>query len=355
MASLMPHCISLALLSFASASFPGSSADVCTDSLSMLQTSTLLSQSHIHDLDVADHITAEHSETDRNTGILQDTTFLMYYIHLPHSTKAPSSYYAESMEEQCTALKRLRSEQSSIDAAVVGSTQWLQKNTESCKSLVREWPTAGPPQVANDEEGLLFQKEVESLWANCSLKCDHSPKKPGTSAEHPDFSKLVRIWLNKLPVLCAEAEKRPDSVTVMVDAELHRRSIVLGAPIWQDALGASSVLKDGRLGIPRYWAYNQSSGQPSNSSLFSLKTWFGQPQCRWPPIVNAAFLAVRGRDCPKVMSAYVKSLQTTVADKTCGCFDEETVITRMLHDSPHLLDTRWTGYGLNMDLSNDQV
>ena len=55
---------------------------------------------------------------------------------------------------------------------------------------------------------------------------------------------VVKIWLNKLPVLCKHAAERPNAVTTLIDANA-------GSSMLPWANTAAQQLQRGKLGVPR--------------------------------------------------------------------------------------------------------
>ncbi|CAE7452988.1 unnamed protein product, partial [Symbiodinium necroappetens] len=132
---------------------------------------------------------------------------------------------------------------------------------------------------------------------------------------------LVKIWLNKLPVLCKYAAERPDVVTTLIDANSQG-----GMLAWANKTGADE-LQRGKLGV-RFYQQKKK-----------LPFWFGQQECNQDLVVWAKYLAVRGADCPELMQAYDEVLDATRdrdPDVGCQCFDEEYLLSQLYAKRPEI-------------------
>lgn len=239
----------------------------------------------------------------------ENTRFLLYYVPLPSNEKHDTQYYLQSLDWECRLLL-----QEGRYAEVVGDPDMVREGVPGCMPAT---PLAFPKLNFED---LRFGEEVGRMSSNCTVKFAQS------YVHITHFRDMARVWLNKVPLLCAKAERHPDEVTVMLDAGLKSKN----GSVWYSALGASRDLAPGRLGMPRY------------TQEFGNRSWFGQDGCVTAPVANAMFLAVRGRDCPNIMQGYELAMKQQIEETRCPCFDEEILLTRMLSDMPHLIDTRWT-------------
>jgi len=143
-----------------------------------------------------------------------------------------------------------------------------------------------------------------------------------------EVRRLAPIWLSKPRLLCEHAVKRPDALTVFIDAGLtHDRSS------WANMRRAVRLHKNGTLGVQAYDLLHYH-GRKSGDEWRALR-WFKRVECT-APIANVRYMTVRGRDCARLMSAYDAAL----ADERrgCGCFDEETTLARMFHRQPWLFN-----------------
>lgn len=241
----------------------------------------------------------------------ENTRFLLYYVPLPNNEKHDPQYYMQSLEWECTLLL-----QEGRYAEIVGDPDLVREGVPSCG------PAAPLASKKVNFEDLRFEKEVQRMQ-NCSVKFAEN------FMRITHFQEMARVWLNKVPLLCEKAAHHPDEVTIMLDAGLKSKN----GSVWYSALHASRDLAPGRIGLPRYL------------QAFANRSWFGHDGCVTAPVANAMFLAVRGRDCPGVMRGFELAVQRQLEDSRCPCYDEEIVLTRMINEMPHLMDTRWTaGY-----------
>ena len=92
---------------------------------------------------------------------------------------------------------------------------------------------------------------------------------------------------------------------------------------------------------------------------YGYRSWFGRPSCRTHPTVNTEFMAVRGKDCPAILSAYKTTIDGLVetASKVnllpdagpCPCFDDEIVLHYLKKDHPELISF----YGVPRQVATD--
>ena len=179
--------------------------------------------------------------------------------------------------------------------------------------------------------------EYDELWGvaastdvheECGLKMDWNSQL-GRAKWTPrgEVRRLANIWLSKPRLLCEHAVKRPDALTVFIDAGLAH-----DADSWANMRRAVCLHQNGTLGVQAYDLLHYH-GRKSGDAWRALR-WFNRVGCT-APIANARFMTVRGRDCARLMSAYDAAL----ADERqgCGCFDEESTLARMFHRWPSLL------------------
>lgn len=235
---------------------------------------------------------------------------LMYHILLTDNEKHTADQYAEGLRTQCESLQHEVDNGRLAAVSVFGSVGWVAESAPSCAPFV----FAGGRELSETD---LPDLEGGHLWTNCSLKYNHGP------SPFPQFGRLVNIWLNKLLVTCVAAEKHPNEVTMFIDSNLYKRP-----EIWELAMKVPSKLLPGRLGMQ-----NRMDVQTKRP------TWFGQDQCTTPPRVRAKYIAVRGKDCPRLVDEYLDSRTEVIADSTCGCWDEEMIFAKMYSKNPDLFDT----------------
>ncbi|CAE7194514.1 unnamed protein product, partial [Symbiodinium pilosum] len=97
---------------------------------------------------------------------------------------------------------------------------------------------------------------------------------------------LVKIWLNKVNLLCALAAENPQNVTTIMDANINA-----GQMKWV-AKNVGDLTPPGALFMPDY-GRDGMGGQ-----------LFGHTNCTEPVKAYAKWMAVRGQDCGRVMEVY---------------------------------------------------
>lgn len=257
---------------------------------------------------------AQPGRRDDGSAAFAGVHVVMYYIRFAENPKK-LKHYAQALERQCSELANVTAPLADVHVTVIGSLGWIANVSPSCAPFLQGGTLL-------DESSLRYDEEVRGLLPSCSPKFQESGAAPT-----PEFDRLVRIWLNKLPLLCQAADEHPDALTMLIDANLF----VNKPHIWAEALRIVEDPKSvqvGRMGMPHY-----------HPPQLLHKTWFGQESCMTPPYLRAKYLAVRGRDCPRLMKEYASALDEVTSSKTCGCFDEETVFARMFAKIPGLFVT----------------
>ena len=141
----------------------------------------------------------------------------------------------------------------------------------------------------------------------------------------------VLLYLNKLDVLCDLAQQAPTDLTVLVDSDLD-------PDLWSTVLSLiDRRKKDARDTTLTVYEHPD----------YGYRSWFGRPSCRTHPTANTEFMAIRGKDCPAVQSAYddiLEGLVETAAGVNllpdagpCPCFDDEIVLHYLKKDHPELV------------------
>ena len=161
----------------------------------------------------------------------------------------------------------------------------------------------------------------------------------------------MRIWLNKIHILCEQSQSSDSGQTLLVDSGLAskygkntvKETVQRTLEVMESAPSTST-----ELWYFPYEASKDSCRRAIYNRLFcgstrGKKTWFGSLKCRTTPKVMGGVLAVKNGAgaCAPIVSAFEASLME-VADETstsCPCFDEEIVLTRMLSKYPNLFRT----------------
>eukprot|EP00929_Paragymnodinium_shiwhaense_P045149 TRINITY_DN23103_c0_g1_i1.p1 TRINITY_DN23103_c0_g1~~TRINITY_DN23103_c0_g1_i1.p1 ORF type:complete len:359 (+),score=69.04 TRINITY_DN23103_c0_g1_i1:41-1117(+) len=263
-------------------------------------------------------------------------TYLLYYVKLPENTKHSPQFYARSLEATCRTLKR-----HGRRWALAGDVDTIMEWAPTCKEAVHT--------LGRSFHQLRFPNVVQSMGAKC-------PTKFGHKIPEGLLQKLARIWLNKLPLLCeyaeaahADGDDAGVDLNVIFDAGLYSlamnathmsTSVAKGA--WNFAMNGIQHVRKGQLGLSMY--------RPIHTAFEP----FGRRRClegavetpkkhRAVLLARAMFLAIRRKDCNRVLEAYEKTLAQLHLERqvgsACPCFDEETVFTRMIFKYPGLLDT----------------
>lgn len=226
----------------------------------------------------------------------------LFYVPLADNKKHSVESYKKSLEDMCS----LMSSNDMQNVGLVGDVGAIGSMAESCEKF-----THGDSMTLMD---LDYDDVVASLPSgSCRLKFS------GPALQ----SELVKIWLNKLPVLCKYAAERPDVVTTLIDANSEYDMLA-----WANKTGARE-LHHGKLGVRFY----------QQEKLTRWPFWFGREECNQDLVVWAKYLAVRGADCPELMQAYDEVLDATRdrdPDVGCQCFDEEYLLSQLYAKRPEL-------------------
>ena len=233
---------------------------------------------------------------------------LIYFVPVPRNAKHPIGYYAEYMKHLCEKIKRAQYN----NVGFVGDMSSIVSLAEPCKSL------AHGPNIKFSS--LAYDDVVSPLPENgtCILKMGLTPLQRA----------VVKIWLNKVNVLCEAAQEEPDAVTTLIDVNVG------DGQLKDAALRSGAKLEPGKLGVFRYKDKGTHGG------------WFGHPACYGTVKIWAKFMSIRGRDCPRILAPY-KEVLAHASDGGCPCFDEEWLMTRLFEKQPNLFcvqGIQGTGY-----------
>mmetsp|Transcript_714 Transcript_714/g.1290 ORF Transcript_714/g.1290 Transcript_714/m.1290 type:complete len:296 (-) Transcript_714:135-1022(-) len=224
----------------------------------------------------------------------------IFYVNLPENRKHPVELYKTFLEFACRHYSAR-----GIPFGVVGDLDSVAKMAKECTPYMHGHQLS-TVDLSHEDTIKKLPKEEDK---QCTLKFG-GPTLQGN---------LVKIWLNKLPVLCSLAMEQPDNVTTLSDviADVGLMDWVVNDG-WQE-------LQPGRLGTRQY-------RHREKSRLFSNR------RCSDVVVVWAKYLAVRGRDCPRIMAAYNETL-ARLGNETngCPCFDEEWALTRLQRETPDLI------------------
>ncbi|CAJ1329293.1 unnamed protein product [Effrenium voratum] len=233
---------------------------------------------------------------------------LIYFVPVPGNSKHPIGYYAQYMKHLCEKIKRAQYN----NVGFVGDMSSIVSLAEPCKSL------AHGPNIKFSS--LAYDDVVSPLPENgtCILKMGWTPLQRA----------VVKIWLNKVNVLCEAAQEEPDAVTTLIDVNVG------DGQLKDAALRSGAKLEPGKLGVFRYKDKGTHGG------------WFGHPACYGTVKIWAKFMSIRGRDCPRILAPY-KEVLAHASDGGCPCFDEEWLMTRLFEKQPDLFcvqGIQGTGY-----------
>eukprot|EP00439_Symbiodinium_sp_Y106_P052668 s1425_g7.t1 len=234
----------------------------------------------------------------------------LFYIPLADNKKHSVESYRKSLEKMC----RLMSSKDMQNVGLVGDVDAIGSMASSCEKFT------------HGDSIKLMNLEYDDVAASLpSGSCRLKFSGPALQSE------LVKIWLNKLPVLCWYAAERPDVVTTLIDANSEDDMLV-----WANRTGAQE-LQRGKLGVRFY----------QKEKLKRWPFWFGRQECKQDLVVWAKYMAVRGADCPELMQAYNEVLvaaRDRDPDVGCQCFDEEYLLSRLYAKRPALFQLQGAPY-----------
>ena len=302
-----------------------------------------------------------------------------YFVALPSSGPQSPRHsidsYTKALGSLCDELRRRE-----IPAAIIGDAAQVANMTEgACNSLVprvpRKWSTvhSGTLPGAHLAEGVTADCQRRYGYP---LQCEAS-----RTYARGVYQELARIWLSKLPLLCEAAMEHPEELSLMVDArtmvewvyDYTDPRVAPTEPIpkpevgvithLEIALQTARTLPDGTIGAPSYEpepsddagrrlvqrtfhpevSAKQLPPQFKGARFADGNRWFYRKEgCNdTQHNVCARFLAVRGRDCPALMTAYLKAVQDArhgrSPDSACAsCYDEESIFATMPRQLWHM-------------------
>mmetsp|Transcript_49962 Transcript_49962/g.89964 ORF Transcript_49962/g.89964 Transcript_49962/m.89964 type:complete len:316 (+) Transcript_49962:171-1118(+) len=260
-----------------------------------------------------------HQETLRNetragrhaaAEVINSSQHYFFFVKLEENKKHNMTLYTKALGKLCSrVLPTLRQRLPLLEEkiGIMGDLHAINSMAPECNSFLHGNQTSAMMLSYSDVVQTLAGETEEQ---QCSLKFGGGRLQRN----------VVQIWLNKLPLLCKVAEDRPDIVTTLTDVNAHYPMLH-----WAFSEGPKT-LDDGKLGTLTYL--------PRNAS----EHYFSNKNCTSPVRVWAKYMAIRGRDCPKVMAAYNKILASkSNYPKACPCFDEEWVLSRLQRENPELV------------------
>ncbi len=236
--------------------------------------------------------------------------FLTYLVLLDKNKKHNSHYYMSNLDNLCRRFTELGM-----------ISQFTVFTPPSHVNKIRRYSSC--LKNANIEHlrefsELWYKEESEKIDSTCHTKF-------GMNVGNNFLRKLARIWLSKVRVLCDSAKRSPNVLTIMMDAGITSHD---KGKLWRNMLNARWKHRDGSIGLQSYHPHKTD------------KKWFGRDKCT-APIAHAGFLAIKGKDCPNILRAFDEALSIESGKSRCGCYDEESALTRMFQLYPHLFE--WQG------------
>lgn len=134
-----------------------------------------------------------------------NATFYVYFTRIP-TTNARHSLdrYVGALEVACASVRAR-----GLRARLLGEAEWIASATNSCRPLLD--PDHGDVSYAD----LPALEEASDVSPMCDAKVSVSGHYPKGNYRH-----MSAVWLSKLPLLCSRAVKRPDEISVMLDARI---------------------------------------------------------------------------------------------------------------------------------------
>jgi len=224
----------------------------------------------------------------------------LFYVPLAENKKHSVQSYKSSLGSLCGFVSSKQYQ----NVGLVGDVDAIGSMVSSCGKF-----THGHSMKLTDLE---YDDVVARIPSDGSCKLKWHPQGPVLQRD------VVKIWLNKLPVLCKYAAERPNAVTTLIDANA-------GSSMLPWANTTAQQLQRGKLGVKAYFKTPQRH------------TWFGNKECNQSLMVYAKYLAVHGSDCPELMQAYDQVLAATRdRGSGCPCFDEEYLLSSLYEQQPDL-------------------
>lgn len=257
-----------------------------------------------------------HNGTDIDSHLsMPSVHLLLYYMNFQENTKHSIQHYETGIETTCNVLLKMADDGFRVSAA---GDQHFITSRSNCESIET------PAHLNQSLSTLKFDREAAIPE---SLGC---ARKGGKGLMQKT---MLKIWLNKINILCIAASKHPDDLTMILDAAPPPH--ILNASLNQALPEIYKRLNNFHgLSIPEY------------PSWIPRRTVFGRPECNrayMPKFVKAHFMAIRGRDCPAVESMFSWGLQDFLKGK-CNCYDEEMIISHTMTKRPDMFHTYYTGY-----------
>ena len=303
-----------------------------------------------------------------------------YFVALPssgpQSPRHSTDSYSKALGRLCDELRRRET-----PAAIIGDAELVANMTEgACNSFVpkspRRWSTVrfGTLPGAHLTEGISDDCQGRM---GMPLQCEDSHK-----YARGLFRALSRIWLSKLPLLCEAAMEHPDELSLMLDARIMedwvnddtdpRVASTNGMPEpevgvinhLEAALQTARTQPDGTIGAP---SYEPEPSDDAGHRLVHGAFWPEISAAQLPPLLKdakfadgssqwfyhkegcndtqhnvcARYLAVKGRDCPALMTAYLNAVKDALHGRSphsacTSCYDEESIFSTMPRHLFHL-------------------
>jgi len=234
----------------------------------------------------------------------------LFYVPLAENKKHSLESYKSSLNHICSFVSSTDMQ----NVGLVGDVDSIGSMASSCGKF-----THGQGMMVTDLE---YDDVVARIPPDGSCNLKWHPEGPALQRD------VVKIWLNKLPVLCKYAAERPDAVTTLIDANAD-----ISMLRWANT--TAQELQRGKLGV-RYYFKTPRQG-----------TWFGRQECNQTLMVWAKYLAVHGSDCPELMQAYDQVLAATRdhgRNPACPCFDEEYLLSWLYEQRPELFQLQGTPF-----------
>jgi len=295
---------------------------------------------------------------------VDEPTFVLYFVPAPLAATAhykhSQAQFASGLNTTCHQIR-----QDGKKAVFVGDVDWVRsQGLDACYPLLKSELNFTYDQLPHD-------RETSGMSDSCQLKFykpaeqRHDGKMQRPLADGV-FRQLARIWLSKLHMVCTAAHfGGGNGRYVNIDAELasERESYL-------DALKAAvEPWSDGEVIRTETGPPDDPIVQPHMTGEFAL---FNQSACKPGSFGNitdrhthkfalARVIAVTDSTCEdaqEVFNAEVQNLMTTQED--CHCFDEETVLTRLMERYPTKVFGRnplvvAENHGVKIDLENFDV
>ena len=222
------------------------------------------------------------------------------------NSKHSFEHYKVGLKNICIRLRNL----SNVDGGAIGNQTFI-RSIKECRWL-------------RDLGHVTFDKlklYIDTVDTSCFKK--YSPPLEKLTVE------MVRIWLNKVDMLCIAAGQNPQQFTFLIDVAMPEKPYFNELVKRINMVVTSPNTTHGLSMMVSPWTKNPP-----------LPFYFYHKGCTRYHYFSAAFMGIYGQNCEPLLTAYQKSVHHLISTRShCPCFDEENAMSLTYFNNPHLFNT----------------